>query len=87
MANLTLIYGLRLLPSDEVAEVGDALGDRHDPLGRLSALLPTVRLSELGCTGDDLDAVARLSQANRSVQRNPRPLGESDVRALLEDVS
>jgi hypothetical protein len=24
MANLTLIYGLRLLPSDEVAEVGDA---------------------------------------------------------------
>ncbi len=24
MANLTLIYGLRLLPSDEIAEVGDA---------------------------------------------------------------
>lgn len=24
MANLTLVYGLRLLPSDEVAEVGDA---------------------------------------------------------------
>jgi hypothetical protein len=24
MANLTLIYGIRLLPSDEVAEVGDA---------------------------------------------------------------
>ncbi|MFZ1130920.1 MAG: allantoinase [Terriglobales bacterium] len=24
MANLTLIYGLRLLPSDEVAEVGSA---------------------------------------------------------------
>jgi len=24
MANLTLIYGLRLLPSEEVAEVGDA---------------------------------------------------------------
>lgn len=24
MANLTLIYGLRLLPSDEVEEVGDA---------------------------------------------------------------
>ena len=23
MANLTLVYGLRLLPSDEVAEVGD----------------------------------------------------------------
>jgi len=25
MANLTLIYGMRLLPADEVAEVGDAL--------------------------------------------------------------
>ena len=24
MANLTLVYGLRLLPSEEVAEVGDA---------------------------------------------------------------
>lgn len=24
MANLTLVYGLRLLPSDEVAELGDA---------------------------------------------------------------
>jgi len=24
MANLTLVYGLRLLPSDEVSEVGDA---------------------------------------------------------------
>ena len=24
MANLTLIYGLRLLPADEVAKVGDA---------------------------------------------------------------
>ena len=24
MANLTLIYGMRLLPSDEIAEVGDA---------------------------------------------------------------
>jgi hypothetical protein len=25
MANLTLVYGLRLLPSDEVAEVSDAV--------------------------------------------------------------
>lgn len=25
MANLTLVYGLRLLPSDEVVEVGDAM--------------------------------------------------------------
>ena len=25
MANLTLVYGLRLLPSDELLEVGDAI--------------------------------------------------------------
>lgn len=25
MANLTLVYGMRLLPSDEVVEVGDAV--------------------------------------------------------------
>lgn len=25
MANLTLVYGLRLLPADEVSEVGDAI--------------------------------------------------------------
>jgi hypothetical protein len=24
MANLTLVYGLRLLPSEEIAEIGDA---------------------------------------------------------------
>ena len=24
MANLTLVYGMRLLPADEIAEVGDA---------------------------------------------------------------
>lgn len=24
MANLTLVYGLRMLPSDEIAEIGDA---------------------------------------------------------------
>ena len=33
MANLTLVYGLRLLPSDEITEVGDAplkLKNGHD---------------------------------------------------------
>lgn len=33
MANLTLVYGLRLLPSEEIAEVGDApikLKNGHD---------------------------------------------------------
>jgi hypothetical protein len=33
MANLTLVYGLRLLPSDEISEIGDApikLKNGHD---------------------------------------------------------
>jgi alcohol dehydrogenase class IV len=70
-----------------VAEVGRALGDAAAPLERLASLLPTVRLGELGCTDEDLDAVSRLSQGNWAVQRNPRPLGEGDIRAVLEDVS
>jgi len=71
----------------EVAEVGRALGDADAPLERLAPLLRPVRLHELGCTADDLDAVSRLSQGNWAVQRNPRPLGEADIRAMLEDVS
>ena len=38
MANLTLVYGLRLLPSDEIAEVGDAplkLKNGHDARGTM----------------------------------------------------
>ncbi|MCU1345614.1 MAG: maleylacetate reductase [Acidimicrobiia bacterium] len=72
---------------EAVAEVGRALGDADDPLKRLVELLPVVRLGALGCTSDDLDAVSRLSQGNWAVQRNPRPLGEGDIRALLEDVA
>jgi alcohol dehydrogenase class IV len=33
---------------------------------------------------DDLDAVARLSQSNRNVARNPRPVSEADARGILQ---
>ena len=42
------------------------------------------RLSEVGVAEDDLDAVARLSQSNANVGRNPRPVSEDDARAILQ---
>ena len=70
-----------------------------DEVGRLSAALGTEagqavdalragvglpgRLSEVGVGEDDLDAVARLSQSNANVGRNPRPVSEADARAIL----
>ena len=41
-------------------------------------------LSDVGVTDDDIQAVARLSQSNVSVQRNPRPVSEADALAILE---
>lgn len=73
---------------DAVARIGTAVGSPTDPAGQLSRLvgemgLPT-RLSECGVTEDDLDAVARLSQANFGVQSNPRKVSEDDARAVLQ---
>lgn len=42
-------------------------------------------LASLGLDDEDLDSVARQATAQRGIQRAARPLGESDVRALLED--
>ncbi|MET0902621.1 MAG: iron-containing alcohol dehydrogenase family protein [Acidimicrobiales bacterium] len=42
------------------------------------------RLSEVGVAEDDLEAVARLSQSNANVGRNPRPVSEDDARAILQ---
>jgi len=47
--------------------------------------LPT-RLSDVGVSDDDLEAVARLSQGNGSVRANPRPVSEEDALAILESV-
>jgi len=75
---------------DAVARIGQAIGvapggDVADAVAALAARigLPE-RLSECGVGDEDLDAVARLSQSNGSVQANPRPVGEDDARMILE---
>ena len=62
-----------------------------DPAGAVRALvarlgLPTT-LTDAGVLDEDLDAVARLSQASPSVRANPRPVSEEDARAILEAAS
>lgn len=67
--------------------IGTALGDPDDPDGAVDRLRERVglpaHLSECGVTEDDLEAVARLSQGNRNVQANPRPVSEDDALAIL----
>lgn len=72
----------------EVERIGAALGDPHDAAGAVDRLraglgLPAT-LEEAGVAEDDLDAVARLSQSNRNVARNPRPVSEADARGILQ---
>jgi maleylacetate reductase len=67
--------------------IGLALGDPEDPAAAIDRLRERVglpgRLSECGVADDDLDAVARLSQDNRNVGANARPVSEDDARAIL----
>jgi len=70
------------------ARIGAELGDADDPAGAVDRLrdraaLPA-RLSDVGVTEDDVDAVVRMSQGNRSVQANVRPVTDDDARAILE---
>jgi len=59
------------------AELADAVRALVARLG-----LPT-RLRDCGVDENDLDAVARLSQANGNVKANPRPVSESDASDIL----
>jgi maleylacetate reductase len=73
---------------EEVRRIGRALGDENDAAGAAGRFrdrlgLPS-GLSDVGVTDDDLQAVARLSQSNVSVKRNPRPVSESDALKILE---
>jgi alcohol dehydrogenase class IV len=72
----------------DMSAIGAALGDPGDPAGAVDRLRQAIglpaRLSECGVSADDLDAVARLSQGNPNVQRNPKAVSEADARALLE---
>lgn len=71
---------------EEVEQIGIALSaeDAVTAIDRLRAQvgLPG-RLSEVGVEEDDLEAVARLSQANANVARNPRPVSEADALSIL----
>lgn len=71
----------------EVASVGRALDAPDDAAGavdRLRAVLGLpATLREAGVAEDDVEAVARLSQGNRNVARNPRPVSEADALAIL----
>ena len=71
---------------DAVSRIGTAIG-ADDPAGAIEDLvqrlgLPT-SLGDCGVSLADLEAVARLSQSNGSVQANPRPVGEEDAQSLL----
>jgi alcohol dehydrogenase class IV len=73
---------------EEVRRIGRALGDVDDAAGAVTRLrdrlgLPS-GLSDVGVEDDDLAAIARLSQGNVSVQRNPRPVSEADALSILE---
>jgi maleylacetate reductase len=70
---------------DEVGRLSAALGADAGPAvdGLRDAIGLPGRLSEVGVQEDDLDAVARLSQSNANVGRNPRPVSEADARAIL----
>jgi maleylacetate reductase len=73
---------------EAVARIGAAVGDATDAAGAIDRLRASLglpgTLSEIGVAADELDAVARLAPGNGNVAANPRPLGEGDVRALLE---
>jgi len=71
---------------DEVSRLSAALG--ADAATAVDALRVGVglpgRLSEVGVDEADLGAVARLSQSNVNVGRNPRPVSEADALGILQ---
>jgi maleylacetate reductase len=72
---------------DELARIGDALGDPDDAPGAIDRLRERLGLpgglGECGVKLDDLEAVTRMSNGNPSVSNNVRPVSEDDVRAIL----
>lgn len=70
----------------EVARIGQALGSA-DAAAAVDALrdrlgLPAT-LRDAGVDEADLEVVARLSQSNHNVGRNPRPVSEADALGIL----
>jgi len=71
---------------DAVGRIADALGGT-DAAATIDGLRDEIglpgRLSEAGVGEADLEAVARLSQANPNVARNPRLVSEDDALSIL----
>ncbi|MGV3758547.1 MAG: iron-containing alcohol dehydrogenase family protein [Actinomycetota bacterium] len=71
-----------------VAAIGAALGRPDDAAGAVDDLRSRLRLpaslSEAGVDEAELAVVARLSQSNANVGRNPRPVSEDDALAILQ---
>jgi maleylacetate reductase len=72
-----------------VAALAGAIGAEPGALADVVAAMATFMglpssLRDCGVDEEDLDAVARLSQASPSVRSNPRPVDEADARAVLE---
>jgi len=72
----------------EAWRIGMALGDPDDPAAAVDRLrdrigLPS-RLSAVGVTEEDLDAVVRMAGGNPSIKANPRPASPDDLRAILD---
>lgn len=92
LANAVLLahcvrFNAEVVP-EAVEAIGRALGRPDDPAGAVDDLrarlgLPAT-LAEAGVPEEELDAVARLSQGNRTIAGNPRPVSEDDARAILE---
>jgi alcohol dehydrogenase class IV len=72
----------------DLTGIAAALGDPDDAAGAVDRLRAAIglpaTLSECGVSEDDLDAVARLSQRNRNVLANPKPVSEDDARSILD---
>ncbi|MSO86503.1 MAG: iron-containing alcohol dehydrogenase [Acidimicrobiia bacterium] len=83
----TIGYNADAVPA-EVAQVGAALGVQADTAGAVDRLrialgLPAT-LSEAGVAETDLPVMARLTQSNASVARNPRPVSEVEALGILQ---
>ncbi len=70
-----------------VTALRDAIGAQDEPADLIAALLDraglATTLGDVGVTGDDVDAVVRLSQSHPDVQAGPMPVSEDEVSELL----
>jgi len=84
----TLRFTAEALPL-EAWRIGAALGgDPEDAPGSVDRLRERLgiaaRLSDVGVTEDDIEAVVRMAAGNSNIALNPRPAAAGDLRAILE---